>query len=167
MKRTFFLAAVAALSAASQAITLSLVSVGTFDDSNPALLTQDEAVVVSHIGTLPALSTLHAESTFSPFTTTAVYTSTSGTLTFDLVYDNTEVGGFGISTDSGLWTVLGGTGSYAGYAGSGSYSINYNAPDNNFSQTTLIGDIEAVPEPASIAVLSLGALGLLRRRKKA
>ena len=163
-----------ALGAALAAQAFSVSSVGTFAlDADPNLFTQDETVFVSRIGStpalssLPALTSLHVSGVYDPFTTTAVYSSGSGTLTIDLAYVQTVVGGIGVSTDSGLWTILSGTGSYTNLVGGGSYSINYNANDDNFSQTTLVGDVQAVPEPASIAALSVGALALLRRRKKA
>lgn len=154
---------------AANAIAVSIVSAGnySFDPNDANLFFQDEDVLLSHIGALAAVDTLHVDGTYTPFTTLATYTGTAGTLVLDLVYSNTEVGGAGITTDSGTWSYVSGTGVYAGYAGGGSYSINYNALDDEFASTTVVGELQAVPEPASMVALSMGALALLRRRKKA
>lgn len=152
---------------AAHAASVSLVSAGSyaFDPIDSNLFTQDETVLLSAVSPLPALTTLHVDGVYSPFSTTATYSSGSGTLILDLAYENTSVGGVGVSTDSGTWTVSGGTGAYANMMGGGSYSISYNAGNNMFSSTTVVGDIQAVPEPATMTALSLGAIALLRRRK--
>lgn len=166
LRTTFSFTALGAAFAA-QAISMSLVSSGSFafDGADPNLFTQDEKVLISDLGAYPALDLLHVDGVYDPFSTVATYTSGSGSLTLDLMYENTSVGGFGVSTDSGTWTIRSGTGSYVDLTGSGSYSISYNAGDDQFASTTVVGDIEAVPEPATLVALSLGALGLLRRRK--
>ena len=154
----------------AHAIAVSLVSSGTFtqDPMDSNLFTQDETVLVSHISPLPNLVSLHVEGVYSPFTTVATYTSPSGTLVLDLLYESTAIGGFGTSTDSGTWVYnAASTGAYAGYSGMGSYAISYNADDNQFASTTVVGSLDAVPEPTSLAALGLGALAFTRRRRKA
>ena len=138
--RASFSAAVLGAALAAQAFAVSLVSSGTFSEAG-GIVTQNENVLISHLGSYPTLSSVvvTVDTNPSPITTTAVYTSASGTLTFGLTYENTSVGDFGINTDSGTWDVLSGTLAYAGISGHGSYSINYNSDDNNFVQTTLVG----------------------------
>lgn len=170
MNKTLFLIPLAALSAASNAIPVNLVSAGSYvvDPVDANLLTQTETVYVSQVGALPTLTSLVVASDFnpSPSVQTATYTGASGALTLSFAYANTVVGDFGVSTDSGTWSYVSGTGSYTGLSGMGSYAISYNADANNFSTTQVVGNLQTVPEPASMAALGLGAAALLRRRKK-
>ena len=170
MSKTLVILALAAVSTAAHAVSIDLVSAGTYttDATNANLVTQNETVYVSHVGTLPSLTSLVVASDFgaSPIAQTATYTSGSGTLSLMLTYSGTVVGDFGVSTDSGTWSYLSGTGSYANLSGMGSYAISYNADDNNFSTTQVVGNVQAVPEPASMAALAVGAVALLRRRKR-
>lgn len=170
MSRALALFTFAALSAASHALSLNLVSAGSYtvDATNPNLVTQNETVYVSQIGALPALTSLIVASDLgpSPIVQTATYSGGSGTLVLKLAYDHTVVGDFGVSTDSGTWSVASGTGSYAGLSGMGSYAISYNADADQFSTTQVVGNVEAVPEPASLAALGAGAVALARRRRK-
>ncbi|RYG24125.1 PEP-CTERM sorting domain-containing protein [bacterium] len=72
---------------------------------------------------------------------------------------------------SGTWTLVSGDGNYAGYTGTGTFSatiLYLNVPDLSGPQSFgLAGELQAVPEPASMAALGLGAVALLKRRRKA
>lgn len=109
---------------------------------------------------------------FSPITA-ASGTITLGSLTGDsitITYSGTAAVGPVSTAVSAIGTITGATGIYTGYVSanntvtvttntrtSGSKLINF---------TNVIGDVEAVPEPTSIAALGLGAVALLRRRNK-
>lgn len=160
--------AVMAVALAAHAVAVNIVSVGSFteDPSNSDLLTQDENVLFSSLADLPVPgSTLHIDGMLNPYVFTATYSSANGNLVLDFSYENTVVGGIGVSTDSGTWSYKSGTGAFQNFSGSGSYSINYNGLSNNYASTSIVGNVEAVPEPASITALSVGALALLGRRK--
>jgi hypothetical protein len=162
--------AVMAVALAAHAVSVNIVSVGSYteDPMNPDHLTQDESVLFSSLGGFPVPgSTLHIDGMLNPYAFTATYSSANGDLVLDFVYDTTVVGGIGVSTDSGTWSYVSGTGAFAGMMGMGSYSINYNALANNYASTSIVGDIDAVPEPASMAALGVGAIAFMRRRKSA
>ena len=53
--------------------------------------------------------------------------------------------------------------------GAGTHTIGFavlNAYDYGFNSNLLVDDVQAVPEPATMAVLGLGVAGILRRRRK-
>ncbi len=151
-----------------KALTLSIVSAGTYSfDPNPDLYHQNETVLFSHIVPLPNPTTLDLLGTFSTSTSVATYSNGVDSFTLDFVFTNTTFAG-GAKTDQGTWTWVGGTAAYATVTGgTGTYSATYNAADGNFSSTTIAGNLDAVPEPASMAVVGIGLLGLARRRRKA
>jgi hypothetical protein len=160
--------AVMAIALAAHAVAVNIVSVGTFteDPNNSDHLTQDENVLFSSLLDLPVPgSMLHIEGMLNPYVFTATYSSANGDLVLDLVYDHTVVAGIGVSTDSGTWSYKSGTGAFQNLTGSGSYSINYNGLADNYASTSIVGNVDAVPEPTSIAALGIGALAFLRRRK--
>lgn len=110
---------------------------------------------------------------FSPIT------ASNGTLTLsDLGGDFITITYSGTAVTTGSFTGVAATGAITG--ASAKYSA-YVSPNNVVSVTTntrttgtpslnftnVLGEVEAVPEPASIAALSVGAAALLRRRKKA
>jgi hypothetical protein len=154
---------------AAHAVTISLVSAGTYAITGADTYTQDEKVLVSDTAPLPALTSMHLDGVYSTGMQTATYTGGGSTLVLDLVFINTVSNG-GAKTDQGTWSYVTGTGGYApGTAitgGTGTYSITYNPADGQFASTTIAGNLDAVPEPASVAALGVGALGLLRRRRK-
>lgn len=162
--------AVMAVALAAHAVSVNIVSVGTFteDPMNSDIVTQDENVLYSSLAGLPVPgSTLHVDGMLNPYVFTATYSSANGDLVLDFMFENQVVGGIGVSTDSGTWSYKSGTGSFANLSGGGSYSINYNGLADNYSSTSIVGNVEAVPEPASIAALGVGAIALMRRRKSA
>ncbi|RYG23416.1 PEP-CTERM sorting domain-containing protein [bacterium] len=156
----------AALSA--QAVSIGLTSAGTTLDNG---FTNDESVLLQ-VGGFGPLATLHTDLVANANTLggiwsgTGTYTGAGGTLDFEF-----DLAAGTVNTTvsySGAWTMTGGTGTYAGKTGQGTLTINFVTPTTTSDVfTTFSGDLEAVPEPASMAVLGLGTAALLRRRRKA
>lgn len=100
---------------------------------------------------------------------TAVYTDNAGD-TLDLVLDvsdETYAPDDLTRSIDGAWLYAGGTGSYAPSQvafGDGTFAVSQTI--EGFSGTVLVGNLYAVPEPAPYAVLGVGALGLLMRRRR-
>ncbi len=163
---------VAALGAAlsAQAVTIFLVSHGTgaLDVNNNFV--QNEKVLVQ-TGGFGALTSLvqTSDNTNFPNGSTGEYSGAGGTLDYSYVISDVTSNGAFQSVD-GAWTYTGGTGTYANLPGGGgtlAFTIDLSSGEPDETGTVFSGDLQAVPEPASMAVLGVGALGLLRRRKKA
>jgi len=89
-------------------------------------------------------------------------------LSFQFTIDNSQ--GLGTAVNQEMsWQTTGATGQFAGLSGLGSFSIDFSYFNDHQADTAtgLTGELTAVPEPASFAALGLGALMLIRRRKKA
>lgn len=69
------------------------------------------------------------------------------------------------TSGAGNWTYIGGTGAYAGLAGDGTFAFSVDEPSLT-SFSSFVGTLESVPEPASIAILGMGAAALIGRRFK-
>ena len=99
---------------------------------------------------------------------TAVLSDNSGdSLTFSVVNGGVVKSGPTTSFHSGL-SLLSGTGSYSNY-NSGSITLQlgwFNLGETHrFASGGFQGNVEAVPEPAGLAILGLGLAGLLIRKK--
>lgn len=169
MKSTLKFAALAATlgsAVAAHALVISVASVGGYNVVGTTA-TFTESVVYQ--------STNPASGQFT--TLTAVYdlVNKTGTATYmnaddsqELVYDFT-ISGVAINNPfesaAGTWSYVSGKGDYANFAtGLGTNTININTTDTSSLWTTK-GELVPVPEPASIAVIGVGLLGLLRRRR--
>ena len=75
-----------------------------------------------------------------------------------------------VSTVSGVgnWAYVSGTGAYANLAGSGTFAYSIDVPSAG-SFSSFVGKLNAVPEPASLALIGMGvtALAVRRARKSA
>lgn len=90
-------------------------------------------------------------------TTPGVFTITFTSQSFESSSDGESYSGYGVLS-----------GTYNGVAYSGTKIHFGGATDtDNFAGLTVTGKVDAVPEPASLAALSVGAIALIRRRKKA
>lgn len=66
---------------------------------------------------------------------------------------------------SGVWTYTGGTGAYANLTGGGTMSVIFDG-NTLFSNHSMAGELNPVPEPATLSVVGLGLAALLRRRRR-
>ena len=172
MKTSTFLRAsllAAALGAAlsAQAVTIFTVSSGTYTLAGTTQ-TQNETVSLKTGGYGPLASLVLNYDTFT-MSGTGTYTGTGGTFNFDYSLPTPPVTvGQGTSL-TGVWSTGAfntSTGTYANTTGVGTFSVTLNTTTKE-SGTVFTGNLEAVPEPASMAALGLGAAALLRRRRKA
>lgn len=155
-----------AVVAGAHAAVFNVVSVGTFTLDGGTGYSTDESVVFQM--TPSALDTLDFDAVYvgAGAAGTMVYTGAGGTVTLAFTSGDFSFGGSG-SSISGAWSYVSGTGDYAGYAsGAGTWGAAYDAV-GSYASTTLAGNLEPVPEPASLAVVGIGAAALLRRRRRA
>jgi hypothetical protein len=159
------LAFTAAIAANAQAI--QIVSIGSAAPSGLTLLF-NENVAYNSWGTGSLTSLSYGVTGLSG---SGVYTNGVGnTLDFDLTYSALSFQKVGQSESfDGTWVYTGGTGAYAAKTGGGTLALNafVTSPVTASTITSFSGTLAAVPEPASYAVLGIGALGLLVRRRKA
>ncbi len=89
-------------------------------------------------------------------------------LNFDLTVTGFSIGAPTFLILYGTWTAVSGLGSYQGVTGGGLFSTVINLLSGSVppSYSVFQGEIEAVPEPATIAALALGCSVLLGRRRR-
>lgn len=177
--RSFVVIGVVLCGAAANAQSLILESAGTWSNPNGNdYFFQNETVLYppSTTGVLPNLTTLSSvdqlDGSGNVASAVATYSDTTGdTLVLDWTITNNTYNGTSAESFDGTWTYAGGTGAYAPTlisGGIGTVAISNtnvsNGSSSGFSGTVLVGDLTPVPEPFSVSLLGLGALGLIRRR---
>jgi hypothetical protein len=156
--------------ASASAFNIDIISVGTYVNNQPVNYTTHENVIFqqSNPAGEPLLDTLDFNADYASSTGEAFYQNaggdgfkfsfTFGTFSFD--------GTAGTSSTNGTWTYENGSGAYAGLHGSGTWSATYDAFTGASSMTTVSGQLTPVPEPASLAIVGVGVVGLLARRRR-
>ena len=168
MKRTILTCAFVAACAASQAFQINIVSVGTFIpginysaaenivfQNTPANLT---SLAVSGVVINPGPAQF--------LTGSAAYTGAGQSLNINFISTPVSTGSGGTAAYAGTWNYVSGTGVYANLVGSGSWTVVFNANTNNYSNHSFSGELTAVPEPSTMAVLGVAGLGLITRRRR-
>ena len=163
--RILSLVAVASLAAASQAVIFSysgFTSTGasTSGSFGSMLLTVDGS------GS-PFNSITGATVTLSPTVGSATFLSSMGSLVlgFSAAPTGTQTPGFTSSSNVGTIGATS-TGSFAQFAGS-QVSVTSNTSTAGTNFFTVLGNVNPTPEPSAYAALGVGALALIRRRRKA
>lgn len=164
--RTAVLAAMFGLAIVAQATTITVGSAGGIDSINGNLVTIGETVWYQNSPGLSSFTKVknHYDATFGSGTSTYMNDDDSQELNILYLFEGTSTT-YPFESAAGSWIYTSGKGDYANLTGAGTVTFNLNASD--FSTiSTLKGKLEAVPEPASMAILGVGVVGLIRRRKK-
>ncbi len=175
LKGTLRISAVAAVLAAAisaQAFTIALSSVGSWAVAGPNLTFTEKVIFQSTSVVAPVFTsqTSWVVNASPPTPGAGLFDDGAGnTISYVLNLTNANAYFNGLWA-AGTWDYVAGTGFYAGLAGGGTFTENLDT--TNFpvapgqSLGTYVGKLEAVPEPASMAVLGLGFVGLIARRRR-
>lgn len=168
--RLAVLSAVLCFAGAAHAFSIDLMSHGNYSFPAAGFFAVNEKVVWQDSNAvLPALTSMTYTANQGTLVGAGTYTNGVDSLSYSFKF-TTDIPTDGFSSTQNahaIWTYTGGTGAFANLMGSGVLASNFNAPLGGTSLTEFSGLLVAVPEPASYAVLGLGVVALIRRRKKA
>ena len=165
VSRLLHLSALIGVAASAHAFTLDLFSHGHYLTA-PGIASATDTVLFqdSSIPT-PSLTSLnYSFSTGGPYVGTGMYTNGVDSLLFSISFSSGLTPSPTTLVD-GTWSYTGGTGAFAGLSGSGVISSIFKTSGTS-TLTTFSGDLEPLPEPASLAAIGIGAMGLLRLKKR-
>lgn len=175
MKKLAILAILGALVPVSQAASIAFSTVGLYAQSSAGFSASNNSVVYQlHPGyndvnvfntTVSGVDLTTA--TISTGTGTASYSngSLSEVLNVNLAVTSIVKDGAARSL-AGTWTYTSGVGTYNAQKGSGTWAATLNPTLGQLDLTTFTGSLQAVPEPASMAVIGIGAMALAARRRR-
>lgn len=166
MRATLTFGILCAALAQASAFHIDIISVGTV--TSGANVTFTENVIFQNTSiVMPAFTTdtYSIVNNVPPQPGNGIFSNGSGdSMLFNLILNNVSANGPGVAGD-GSWTYTGGTGAYVNLVGGGTFTFNLNTV-TLASNSTFIGELTPVPEPATMAAVGLGAAALLRRRRK-
>lgn len=182
MKRVIrFAAPIAALvvCAGAHADTLSLSSVGNYSlTGSPAtgFTTNAETInTFTAVGTLNLGVLLKTSETavfngptqfLSGYTSTADLTGSGlDAMMISLATTSSTANQDGTYSVSGNWVYDSGTGSYTGLTGGGTFGASFDPTFNQLKLESVVGNLQAAPEPVAIATLAIGVVGLIKRKR--
>lgn len=164
---------------AAQAVTLdlNLQSNGSYTQSGSTVSVVEHVTLQDIVNdldystvTMPSLTGLTYSFNASTGLGSGLFTNGTDSLSFNFAFQpvpSLDPASQSVS-GSATWTLTNATGAFAPYTlGSGTLSATYSPKIRKTSLTNFSGQIQSVPEPASMAAVGIGVAGLLRRRKKA
>jgi len=177
--KTSFLAAalVAAYSAQAVTLDLNLQSHGSFTQAGSIVSVVETVGIQEFVDDntydtviMPSLTNLNYSFNAGTGTGSGIYTNGVDSLSFDFAFSpvpSLNVPSQSVSGNAN-WVLTGATGAFSTFTlGSGTLSATYSPKIRKTALTSFSGQIQSVPEPASMAAVGIGLAGLLRRRKKA
>lgn len=167
LNRILVLAAVSAVAVSAHAFTIDVVSIGVAPNTLPNINFTENVVFQTASIAVPVFTTnnWYAVNIVPPVSGAGLFDDGAGnSLAYNLTIDSASTNQ-GMVSGSGTWDYTGGTGAYAGLAGGGTFGFSIQTT-TDASYSTWVGQLNAVPEPTSMGLLGLGALALVRRRRK-
>lgn len=164
--RLLAIATLGVLAVNANAFTIAIQSKGTFTAAELVQFTETTTFQWATVP-LPALTDISywLVNTAPPVGGQAMFTNGGADeLDLDLTLQAVTTSGPTVS-GAGVWTYAGGTGAYADLAGTGTFAFSLDIPSSS-SFSSFIGNLTAVPEPTSLALLGVGAAALVGRRFK-